>query len=246
MFFALSTTTETHICPGWKLLLVPVFQLGTPSRDKCAYAFCPGCYSTGINVVFHQQKKSARQLCIRELASPNPKGDQNCNLKIKIHHHTEITQTSHQEAQDPVHNTEIDLIHITQRFITSIIKNEKKNHRAHVIARLAPCCPCAWPRPAAAAARRAAPAPVLAAARRPQPKPSRAAAAGLSQAACAWLRTRRQLAGLPGASSSPPARGPQPHLLAPRRTLVPAALRPRLLATWSAAHARPCLLGACL
>ena len=241
LFFALSTTTETHICPGWKLLLVPVFQLGTPSRDKCAYAFCPGCYSTGINVVFHQQKKSARQLCIRELASPNPKGDQNCNLKIKIHHYTEITQTSHQEAQDPVHNTEIDLIHITQRFITSIIKNKKKVHRAHVVARLRLAASgCGGGSPGRTCARPGGPE----AAHRPQPTPSRAAAAGLSPAACAWLRTRRQLAGLPSASSSQPARGPQPHLLAPRRTLVPAGPRPRLLATWSAAHARPRLLGA--
>jgi hypothetical protein len=161
---------ETVFSPGFSTGNVCFLSRLLFNRDKCS---------------FSSTKKTARQLRIREVASPNPKGDQNCNLKIKIHHHTEITQTSHQEAQDPVHNTEIDLIHITQRFITSIIKNEKKNHRAHVVARLAPCCPCAWPRPVAAAARRAAPAPVLAAARRPQPTPTRAAAAELSPAACA-------------------------------------------------------------
>jgi len=28
------TTTETLICPGWETPIVPVSQLGTPSRDK--------------------------------------------------------------------------------------------------------------------------------------------------------------------------------------------------------------------
>ena len=34
-------TTEMLICPGWETLIVPVFQPGTPGRDKRGY-FCPG------------------------------------------------------------------------------------------------------------------------------------------------------------------------------------------------------------
>ena len=70
------------------------------------------------------------------------------------------------------------------------------------------CCPCAWLRPAAAAARRAAPAPVLAAARRPPPTPGRAVAVGLSPAVCAWPRAWRQLAGLPWRTLVPAGAGP--------------------------------------
>ena len=173
------------------------------NRDKCS---------------FSSTKKSARQLRIRELASPNPKGDQNCNLKIKIHYHTEITLTPHQEAQDPVHNTEIDLIHITQRFITSIIKNKKKVHRAHVVARLRLAASgCGGGSPGRTCARPGGPE----AAHRPQPTPSRAAAAGLSPAACAWPRAWRQLTSLPWRTLVPTGAGPRPRLAARRPPPAP-------------------------
>ena len=52
------TTTETYNSPGWKLVFIPVFQPGLCSRDKCTPSFYPGNYGTGINEIFHKQKKS--------------------------------------------------------------------------------------------------------------------------------------------------------------------------------------------
>ena len=37
-----TTTTETLICPGWEILVVPVSQPGTPGRDKRGGSFVPG------------------------------------------------------------------------------------------------------------------------------------------------------------------------------------------------------------
>ena len=37
-----ATTTERLICPGWKTLVVPVSQPGTPVRDKRGCPFVPG------------------------------------------------------------------------------------------------------------------------------------------------------------------------------------------------------------
>jgi len=115
--------------------------------------------------------------------------------------------TPHQEAQDLVHNTEIDLIHITQRFITSIIKNEKKITE-HM---LSPALPLAAPALGRVRRRRRLAEPHL----RPSwrqlagPRPRRAVPRLL---ACPRRRVpgcaRRQLAGLP------------------RRTLVPAGAGP--------------------
>ena len=78
-----NTTTERHICPGCKLLLVPVFQPGLLIRDKYAYGFCPGLFSTGINVIFRNKKNSARQLPRSQLLQIQ-KLDQNCNIEIQI------------------------------------------------------------------------------------------------------------------------------------------------------------------
>ena len=37
-----STTTETLICSGWEILIIPVSQPGTPGRDKRGGPFVPG------------------------------------------------------------------------------------------------------------------------------------------------------------------------------------------------------------
>src|SRR6185437_1568979 len=40
-FFCRHTTTETLICPGWEISVVPVSQPGTPGRNKKGCSFVP-------------------------------------------------------------------------------------------------------------------------------------------------------------------------------------------------------------
>ena len=100
-----NTTTERHICPGCKLLLVPVFQPGLLIRDKYVYGFCPGLFSTGINVIFRNKKNSARGASFYKSKNWTKTAISKSKSNPQYITHHISRSNSHKKAQDLIHNT---------------------------------------------------------------------------------------------------------------------------------------------